>query len=82
VAESVPASEHSVMTSWPSERDAILNMIDKFGSGVYSVVMDSYDYRNALESVVPSVKAEKEAKGGLLVLRPDSGDPVEAVLMV
>lgn len=26
--------------------------------------------------------AKKKAKGGYLVLRPDSGDPTEAVLMV
>jgi nicotinamide phosphoribosyltransferase len=30
VANSIPATEHSVMTSWPSERAAIMNMIDKF----------------------------------------------------
>lgn len=31
VASSIPATEHSVMTSWPNEKQAILNMIDKFG---------------------------------------------------
>lgn len=44
VAQSIPATEHSVMTSWPSEQAAIENMIDKFGSGVFACVMDSYDY--------------------------------------
>lgn len=41
IAESIPASEHSVMTSWPTEKQAIENMIDHFGSGAFSVVMDS-----------------------------------------
>jgi nicotinic acid phosphoribosyltransferase len=31
--------------------------------------------------VVPAISAKKNAKGGYLVLRPDSGDPTEAVLM-
>jgi hypothetical protein len=51
VAQSVPATEHSVMTSWPNERAAIENMIDNFGTGVYSIVMDSYDYAAALSEV-------------------------------
>jgi len=80
VAQSIPATEHSVMTSWPSEKHAILNMIDKFGEGVFACVMDSYDYTNALTSVIPEIRAAKEAKGGFMVLRPDSGDPVGVVL--
>lgn len=40
VACSVPATEHSVMTSWPTEKDAMQNMCDKFGDGVFSMVMD------------------------------------------
>ena len=80
VATSIPASEHSVMTAWSSERSAMLHMIDKFGSGVFACVMDSYDYANALERVLPSVARAQVEKGGFLVLRPDSGDQVEVVL--
>lgn len=83
VGNSIPATEHSVMTSWKTERDAILNMIEHFGTGLYSTVMDSYDYERALNVVVPSVANEKNAKGknGFWVFRPDSGDPVEAIMM-
>lgn len=80
VASSIPATEHSVMTSWPTEREAILNMIRHFGTGIFATVMDSYDYQKALEEVVPSVAAEKVSQGGCWVLRPDSGDPVDAVI--
>lgn len=80
VASSIPATEHSVMTSWPSERDAISNMISHFGGGIFATVMDSYDYQKALDQVVPSVAAEQVDKGGHWVLRPDSGDPADAVL--
>lgn len=43
VAQSIPATEHSVMTAWPSEKAAIEHMIENFGSGIYACVMDSYD---------------------------------------
>jgi nicotinamide phosphoribosyltransferase len=82
VAQSIPATEHSVMTSWPSEADAIRNMIRKFGGkdNVFACVMDSYDYTNALDNILPHIYEEKLAKGGLFVIRPDSGIPVDVVL--
>jgi len=81
VGTSIPATEHSVMTSWKTEREAILNTIDHFGAGLYATVMDSYDYQRALDKIVPTVKAEKEAKGGYCIFRPDSGEPVEAIML-
>ena len=44
VAMSIPATEHSVMTAWRTEREAMENMIQQFGSGLLACVMDSYDY--------------------------------------
>jgi len=57
VGESIPATEHSVMTSWPSETEAIRNMIRKFGgeNKIFACVMDSYDYANALDNVLGEV---------------------------
>lgn len=81
VGESIPATEHSVMTSWRSEREAIENMIEHHGKGVFSCVLDSYDYANCLYNILPQIKEKKEKAGGHMVLRPDSGDPVDAVLM-
>ncbi|KAG1671884.1 hypothetical protein FOA52_003451 [Chlamydomonas sp. UWO 241] len=82
VGMSVPATEHSVMTAWGTESQAMENMIDHFGEGIFSIVMDSYDYAKALSELLPAVVAKKQiGKGGFMVLRPDSGDPVEAVLM-
>jgi len=82
VGGSIPATEHSVMTSWPDEAGAVLNMIERFGDGAFACVMDSYDYRRALEEVLPSVARAKSARGpgGFMVLRPDSGDPADAVV--
>lgn len=44
---------HSVMTCWPSEAGAVLNMIEHFGTGAFATVMDSYDYTAALNQVLP-----------------------------
>lgn len=57
------------------------NLIAKFGDGVFACVMDSYDYAQALSRLLPVIAAEKTTRGGFLVLRPDSGDPVDTVLM-
>ncbi|DBA94683.1 TPA: hypothetical protein ACH3X1_002245 [Trebouxia sp. C0004] len=81
VAMSIPATEHSVMTAWRTEREALENMIDQFGTGIFACVMDSYDYVEALAEHLPAVAQKQVGKGGFLVLRPDSGDPVEAVLL-
>lgn len=70
------------MTAWPTEGAAIRNMIEKFGGQgrIFACVMDSYDYNNALYNILPKIAPEMQAKGGTIVLRPDSGDPVEAIL--
>jgi nicotinic acid phosphoribosyltransferase len=80
VGTSIPATEHSVMTAHLTEKQAIENMIKEFGDGLFAVVMDSYDYTAALEKVLPSVKKYKLERGGFMILRPDSGDPVSVVL--
>jgi nicotinamide phosphoribosyltransferase len=76
---SIPAAEHSTVTTWPSEEDAFRNMIKQFGNGLYAVVSDSYDIYNACENLWPSLKEEIDKAGGTLVVRPDSGNPVVVV---
>jgi len=80
VGASIPATEHSVMTSFLTEKAAIENMINKFGSGVFACVMDTYDYTFALEKILPAIVKQKTEKGGFMVIRPDSGEPSEVVL--
>jgi len=71
------------MTSWANESQAIRNMIEQFGGEgkAFACVMDSYDYVNALSHILPAIIKQKTEKGGLMVLRPDSGDPSESVLL-
>jgi nicotinamide phosphoribosyltransferase len=83
-AFSIPAAEHSTMTSWgdDGESEAYANMLKQFGGPgkVLAVVSDSYDLWNAIENIWGgSLKAAVQNSGGTLVIRPDSGDPVAIV---
>ena len=43
--------------------------------------IDRYDYERAIFDILPTLVDFKVEKGGFIVLRPDSGDPVEAVML-
>jgi nicotinamide phosphoribosyltransferase len=81
---SIPAAEHSTITSWgrDHEADAYANMIKAFSKpgGLYSVVSDSYDLFHAVKNIWGGELKQKVIDaGGTLVVRPDSGEPVEVV---
>lgn len=90
VGFSVPASEHSTMTSWGKEHevDACRNMIEKYAKtgAIISVVADSYDIFNCTEHIFGGELKEQvknlEAIGAKLVVRPDSGDLIETPIKV
>lgn len=78
---SIPASEHSTMTTWggrDGELDAFKNMIKQFAkpSSLVACVSDSYDIYNATEALWGGMlKQDVLDSGATLVVRPDSGDP-------
>jgi nicotinamide phosphoribosyltransferase len=81
---SIPAAEHSTITSWGREGEAAAyaNMLKQFGGQgkLVAVVSDSYDLWHAIEHLWgDTLKAQVRAMGGTLVIRPDSGNPVEVV---
>lgn len=81
---SIPAAEHSTITSWKREREsaAFKNMLKQYGQkGAYfAVVSDSYDVHNAVKNIVGGeLKDQLIASGSTLVVRPDSGDPIDIV---
>ncbi|ABC33607.1 Nicotinic acid phosphoribosyltransferase [Hahella chejuensis KCTC 2396] len=81
---SIPAAEHSTITSWGKEAevDAYANMLDQFAEPgkLVAVVSDSYDLWNAIDNLWgEALKTKIERSGGTLVVRPDSGDPVAIV---
>ncbi|KAJ2412300.1 hypothetical protein GGI10_003763 [Coemansia sp. RSA 2530] len=59
----------------------MLSTIEVYGGGVFACVMDSYDYSRMLSEVLSVIASKKLEKGGYLVICPDSGDQVEAMLL-
>ena len=81
---SIPAAEHSTITAWgkSQEAQAYNNMLQQFAEKypVFAVVSDSYDLWHAVGEIWGNeLKAKVENLQGTLVIRPDSGDPVEIV---
>lgn len=82
---SIPAAEHSTITSWGREREAeaYRNMLRQFAKpgSLVAVVSDSYDiYRAIREHWGQTLRQEVIDSGATVVIRPDSGDPVEVVV--
>ncbi|HET7358780.1 MAG TPA: nicotinate phosphoribosyltransferase, partial [Rhodanobacteraceae bacterium] len=83
-ALSIPAAEHSTITAWGRERevDAYRNMLHHFAKpgALVSVVSDSYDIYHAIgELWGKALRREVIASGAIVVIRPDSGEPVDVV---
>jgi nicotinamide phosphoribosyltransferase len=75
---SIPASEHSTITSWgrDHEVDAYANMLSAYPEGLVACVSDSYDiFRACSDLWGASLKDKVLGRKGTLVVRPDSGDP-------
>lgn len=79
---SIPAAEHSTITSWgrDGEVKAYENMLTQFArpGSILAVVSDSYDIFNAAEKLWgEELRQQVIDSGATVVIRPDSGDPVE-----
>jgi len=79
---SIPASEHSTITSWGEdhELDAMRNMLTQYPTGLVACVSDSWDvFRAASTYWGTELRNTILARDGCLVVRPDSGDPCDVV---
>lgn len=81
VAGSVPATEHSVMCagSKEGELETFRRLLNTYPTGILSVVSDTWDLWNVITNILPQLKEEILARDGKLVIRPDSGDPVDII---
>lgn len=84
---SIPAAEHSTITSWgrDNEIEAYRNMLKQFAkpNSLVAVVSDSWNIYNAVEKIWgEQLKQEVIDSGATVVIRPDSGEPVEVVSKV
>ncbi len=78
---SIPAAEHSTVTSWgrEGEVDAYRNMLTQFAKpgSIVAIVSDSYDVFNAASKLWgEELREQVIASGATVVIRPDSGDPL------
>ena len=80
---SIPAMEHSTVTSWGREHeiDAYRNMLNQYAKPgtLLAAVSDSYNIYEACEMWGTELKDEVINSGATLVVRPDSGHPPEVV---
>ncbi len=92
---SVIASEHAIMCSltgffmmnsngdWDRvadfEYEMFVHLLKKFNSGILSLVMDTFDLFRAVTDYCVRAKDIIMARDGKLVIRPDSGDPVDII---
>ena len=81
VGGSVNATEHSVMCagSKDDEVGTFRRLLETYPTGILSVVSDTWDLWKVCTEHVVTLKEEILARDGKLVIRPDSGDPVDIV---
>jgi nicotinamide phosphoribosyltransferase len=79
---SVNASEHSVSTTkifTVGEQQMLSDWMKVFPTGILSVVSDTFDLWKLITEYLPALKDEIMNRDGKLVIRPDSGDPVDII---
>lgn len=84
VAYGSPSTEHSVMCSnyaVDGDEETLLRKLltEIYPDTSFSAVLDSYDYWNVIDNILPKLKKEILEHNGCMLMRGDSGDCVEVV---
>ena len=84
VAFGSPSTEHAVMCSNFAVDGDEITLLRRLLTEIYpntsfSVVLDSYDYWNVIDTILPQLKKEIMDHNGCMLMRGDSGDCVEVV---
>lgn len=81
IGASVPATEHSVMCMGTKDDEVgtFTRLLDLYPTGILSVVSDTWDLWKVCTEYLPLLKERVLAREGKLVIRPDSGDPVDII---
>jgi nicotinamide phosphoribosyltransferase len=83
--KSIPATEHSICTllGEEGERKVFEHVLETFPNGIVACVSDSYNIFRACEEYWGAALKDKVLeRDGTLVIRPDSGDPIQTLLKV
>ena len=85
-AGTIPATEHSIecanavgLDGQPDDEVYFKEMLERFPNGFISIVSDGFDYWKMIEEIVPKYKEQILNRDGRVVIRPDSGDPVDII---
>lgn len=84
VAFGSPSTEHSVMCSnYAVDGDEVTFLrrllTEIYPNTSFSAVLDSYDYWNVIDNILPQLRGEIMNHNGCMLMRGDSGDCVEVV---
>jgi len=81
IGGSVPATEHSVMCMGEKETEieTFKRLLKLYPTGILSVVSDTWDLWKVLTEYLPQIKDEILSRDGKLVIRPDSGNPIDII---
>lgn len=81
IGASVPATEHSVMCMGTKDDEVgtFARLISLYPTGILSVVSDTWDLWKVCTEYLPALKDQILGRDGKLVIRPDSGDPVDII---
>jgi nicotinamide phosphoribosyltransferase len=81
VGGSVNATEHSVMCAGGSDDEigTFRRLIETYPTGILSIVSDTWDLWKVCTEHIVTLKEEILARDGKVVIRPDSGDPVDII---
>lgn len=82
ISATVPATEHSVMCAGGKEDEfeTFKRLITElYPKGFVSIVSDTWDLWQVVTDFLPRLKEEIMSRDGRLVVRPDSGDPVDII---
>ena len=81
VGGSVNATEHSVMCAGGKDDEigTFRKLLQTYPTGILSVVSDTWDLWKVCTEHVVTLKEEILSRDGKLVIRPDSGNPVDII---
>lgn len=82
IASTIPATEHSVMCAGgiDDEFGTFKRLItETYPEGFISIVSDTWDFWKVMIEYLPKLKDTILTRNGRVVIRPDSGDPVDII---
>ena len=91
---SIPATEHSTVTSWGKTKETLMldhylesnkvNSLTGIGKPIVACVLDSYDIYQAVDYITKGeFKAKVESNDyPIFVIRPDSGNPIDVLYKI